>query len=228
MMRDFHVNFVTLGRAKGPVRRHLPESVRKRTMIKVKELRFKVSVELDLSATGDAMKSRRRILAALPLLIVSTFIVPAPARAGDGAPFGARDPVVCASTQPPATGAPSPAQVRQYVACGYERMKGSGSLAELYLTENVTVEIGAGRPFEFGDGQGDVDVKLPIYPIRGSLTYYRCYPLNSAHPPGQSCKKVEWPHAAGQCYKTTFGDWKCYMTDTATSQTVAGYYPAPR
>jgi len=163
-------------------------------------------------------------LAAAALLIG----LPAAAQTGVGAPFGARDPKTCASTAAPAHGAPSAEQARLYVMCGFEHAKGSGSLGELYLTDAVTVQVGKGRPFEYGDGQGDIDVKAAVIPIRGAMTYYRCYPISSGHPNGQSCKKTEWPKAEGECYRTSFGDWRCYMTDTVSAKADTGYFGAPR
>ena len=148
--------------------------------------------------------------------------------AGVGAPYGARDPLHCASTKAPASGAPSAEQVKAYFISAFEREKSSGRLGELYLTADVKVEIGKGRPFESGDGAGDIDTHERVYPIRGSYTYYRCYPLSSAHPAGKSSKKILQPNAEGFCYKTTFGDWRCSMADFHTGKTLDGYFPAPK
>ena len=149
-------------------------------------------------------------------------------KSGVGKNYGARDPLTCKSTKDPEKGPPSADQVRAYFISGFEQEKGTGTLGELYLTENVKVEIGKGRPFEQGDGSGDVDVHELIYPIRGSYTYYRCYPVNSVHPLGKNSVKVEQPKAEGLCYKTTFGDWKCTMADFHTGKSLDGYFPAPK
>ncbi len=146
---------------------------------------------------------------------------------GTGAAFGARDPYSCRAGGSQLKGAPTAVQVQAMVTCAWERATGNGSLAELYLTENVKVQIGKSRPFERGDGSGNVDVNQPVYPIRGSFSYYRCYPVNSAHPSGQNCKKTEQPNAEGLCFKTTFGDWKCTMSDIQTRVNVPGYVAAP-
>ena len=119
-------------------------------------------------------------------------------------------------------------QARAYFISGYEMEKGTGTLGELYLTEDVKLEIGKGRPFDRADGSGDADVTELVYPVRGSYTYYRCYPISSAHPEGKNCKKIVCPKAEGICYKTSFGDWKCVMADIRTSKTVDGYFPPPK
>jgi hypothetical protein len=147
---------------------------------------------------------------------------------GVGAKYGARDPFTCKSTKQPLQGAPSAEQAKAYLIGRFEKETGTGTLGQLYLTENVKLEIGKGRPFEQGDGSGDADVSELVYPIRGSFTYYRCYPINSVYPVGQSCKKIESPNAEGFCYKTTFGDWRCSMVDIQTSKTLDGYFPAPK
>jgi len=147
---------------------------------------------------------------------------------GVGTRYGGRDPLKCKSTKEPTQGAPSAEQARAYMISGFEHEKGSGTLGELYLTEDVKVEVGKGRPFEQEDGSGDADIHELVYPVRGSYTYYRCYPISSAHPEGQSSVKVECPNAEGICYKTSFGDWKCSMADFHTSKTADGYFHAPK
>ena len=150
------------------------------------------------------------------------------AKQGVGAKYGARDPLTCASTKQPEHGAPSAEQARAYLISGLEHEKGSGTFGELYLTENVKLDIGKGRPYDHPEGGNDIDTHALVYPVRGSYTYYTCYPISVTHPAGKSCKKVELPNAAGICYKTTFGDWKVLMTDITTRSVVSGYFPAPK
>ena len=147
---------------------------------------------------------------------------------GVGAPFGARDPLHCDSTKEPASGAPSSEQVKAYFISGFEHAKGTGTLAELYLAEDVKVEIGKGRPFESGDGSGDIDTHELVYPIRGSYNWYLCYPITSVNTAGKNCVKFGQPNAEGLCYKTTFGDWRCSMSDIQTRKTFPGYFAAPK
>ena len=147
--------------------------------------------------------------------------------AGVGAKYGARDPYKCASYKAPEKGAPTAGQVRAYVIGQREYETGTGNDAVLYLTDNVTVEIGKGRPFERGDGSDDIDTSEMVYPIRGTMTVYTCYPISKAHVEGKNCKKVEFPKAEGLCYKTTFGDWKCSLMDVQHRKVYGGYFPPP-
>ena len=146
---------------------------------------------------------------------------------GVGAKYGSRDPYKCPSAKTPEKGAPTAAQVRAYIIGQREYETGTGNDAVLYLTDNVTAEIGKGRPFEKGDGSDDIDTAELVYPIRGTITIYTCYPINIAHPAGKNCKKVEFPKAEGLCYKTTFGDWKCSLMDVQHRKVYGGYFPPP-
>ena len=147
-------------------------------------------------------------------------------KSGVGAKYGARDPLILVSKKEPLTGAPSAEQARAYMISCWECEKG-GFAPELYLTENVKLEISKGRPATADDGQTGIDVKEPVYDVQGSYTYYRCYPINLAHPKGKNCDKIELPNASGVCYKTTFGEWKCYMGDVRTGKSLTGYFPPP-
>lgn len=59
----------------------------------------------------------------------------------------------------------------------------------------------------------EIDVKFPLYPIRGSFTKYQCKDPKTDYIkiPGKTCNRTENPDAKGYCYKTTFGDWSCNM-----------------
>lgn len=152
-------------------------------------------------------------------------------QAGVGAKYGARDPRTCASRTVPARGAPSPAQVAQYMACGHEKELGGA----LYLLDQVQVTgVAAGRPYNrFEDrNMGDVDVRVPVYAIRGSYTEYSCSAVwnassdRAAHA-GSNCVAYAHPHATGLCNKDTFGDWHCSMSDRNAPEPVR-YLPPPR
>ena len=149
-------------------------------------------------------------------------------KAGSGATFASRDIYTCNPEKAQMKGPPNSQQAEALVMCSWEKVTGSGTLSNAYLTENVVVQVGSGRPYEYGDGSGDADVKQAVYPIRGSFVYDRCFPINSAYPAGKSCKKIEHPNASGICYKTNFGDWKCQMSDGSTYHQDPGYFPAPR
>ena len=129
--------------------------------------------------------------------------------------YGTRDPRTCTNTNAPARGAITAALAKQYLICQAEKVSGS----ELYLVENVTVEVGGGRPYnpQSDINYQEIDVKVPIYPIRGSYTQYQCikeYPdPGTLYNVGKNCGVFEHRKATGSCYKTTFGDWRCNMFD---------------
>ncbi len=128
--------------------------------------------------------------------------------------YGTRDPRTCENMKAPAKGAPSAALAAKYVICEIEKVSGP----YLYLVENVKVEVGGGRPYNPNSDINvpEINVKFPIYSIRGSLTKYQCYEVNpnfTVSAPSKNCTRYEEPKAKGDCYKTTFGDWRCYMTD---------------
>jgi hypothetical protein len=130
--------------------------------------------------------------------------------------YGSRDPRTCEDTKAPARGAITAALALKYLNCQMEYVSGSG---DLYLVENVKVEVGGGIPYAAIMGQrslSEIDVKHPVYPIRGSLLRYQCQNrLTAARVPDANCTTYNEPKATGYCYKTTFADWRCYMNDPA-------------
>ena len=143
---------------------------------------------------------------------------------GIGAKYGSRDPITCADSKSPKTGAPSAAQAAQYVICSSEH-----EINDLYLVENVTVQVGKGRPYNIREDINfpDIDTKFPVYPIRGSLTKYNCdvVYLDRSNL-NRNCSVYNQPNAKGACYKDSFGDWHCAMTD-ASGQLIAENQPPP-
>ena len=138
--------------------------------------------------------------------------------------YGTRDAQTCKDMKAPVKGAPTAALAKQYVICDIEKVSGP----YLYLVENVTVEVGGGRPYNPNADINvpEINVRLPIYSIRGSLTKYQCYEVNpnfTVSAPGKNCSRYEEPKAKGDCYKTTFGDWRCTMTDL--SNTNENWFP---
>ena len=151
-----------------------------------------------------------------PLIVVLTLAatIPAGAQAGNGAKYGSRDPKPC----PPAnfSSAPSAAQAIQLFACATEKDTGD----TLFLVGNVQVQVAsASRPIQSGDSYNDIDPHKPVYPIRGSFTWYSCrkqFNIDASHTNvGKNCSTLQQPHAQGICYKSTFGDWTCKMTDNS-------------
>lgn len=156
-------------------------------------------------------KSLRLVVVGLVGLIVGTGAMVA--QAGSGVPFATRDPHTCPNTKQPVSGPISATQARLYVMCEADHIL-SGYM---YLAENVTVEVGKGRPFNpLSEGfVKDIDVNAPVYPIRGSFLDYQCsvsrgFPIENV---GKNCNLTERPHAKGICYKSSFGDWACSMRD---------------
>ncbi len=132
---------------------------------------------------------------------------------GVGAKFGSRDPYACASTVAPKSGPISAALASQYFTCGFEHINEDGYL---FLAEHATVQVGRGVPFrEAGLYEtGNIDPNGKVYAIRGSYDQYLCTPLSRyGAVRGHNCAAWHETHATGYCYRTTFGDWKCNMSD---------------
>ena len=72
------------------------------------------------------------------LVLSIACVMPVLAQQGVGKLYGPRIPLVCASTEERARGAPSPALAAQYMRCSVEKKSG----AYLMLMGNVKVEIG--------------------------------------------------------------------------------------
>ncbi len=149
---------------------------------------------------------------------------------GVGTKYGSRNPWTCPSSKVPEKGPPTAAQARAYFIAMNEHEKLDGGIEQiLVLMEDVTIEVGKGRPFAPGDGtKDDFDPTELVYPVRGGYTTVTCHALNTVYLTGKNCTKFEQPHAEGLCYRNAFGDWKVLMLDVATSKTVPGWFPAPR
>jgi len=135
-----------------------------------------------------------------------------------GNKYGTRDPQTCADKKAPARGAITAALALKYLICEHEKVSGG----YLYLVENVTVQVGGGIPFNPNANLNvpDIDVRFPLYSIRGSLIRYQCNPANPLFDhsaPGKNCQKTIMPKASGSCYRTTFGEWRCYMSDNSNN-----------
>lgn len=128
--------------------------------------------------------------------------------------YGSREPRTCDDTKTPTKGAITAALALKYLNCQMEYLAGGG---DLYLVEDVKVQVGGGIPYSAIMGQrslSEIDTKYPVYPIRGSLLRYQCMNrLTAARNPDANCNTSNEPKATGYCYKTTFGDWRCYMND---------------
>ncbi len=140
-------------------------------------------------------------------------------RAGIGAAYGAREPVVCASRSEPERGKLTTAQAAQHLKCTTEGVA-DGSL---YLLEDVDVTaVDDGEAFD-ENYFTDIDTSHLVYPIRGSLVRYECRRQRDNNV-GTNCVSHVEVNASGYCYKTTAGDWDCNMADLV-QQTTAGVPP---
>jgi len=89
----------------------------------------------------------------------------------------------------------------------------------LFLVANVSVQVGAGRPFMMGtDDTGDntdegIDPHFTVYPIRGSFENWSCKPIGDTWLAGKNCSRIPMPHATGICFMSSFREWHCNMTD---------------
>ncbi len=128
--------------------------------------------------------------------------------------YGSREPRTCEDTTAPAKGAITAALALKYLNCQMERVSGG----DLYLVENLnSVQVGGGIPYAAIMGQrslSEIDVKHPVYPIRGSYLKYQCR-IEYTGTPDTNCSTYNQPKATGYCYKTTFADWRCHMSDSA-------------
>lgn len=147
---------------------------------------------------------------------------------GLGAKFQARDPYACSSTVEPKSGAISADLARQYLICKIEQVNGAGLL---FLIENVKVEVGksAGKARDVLIINHDADPDGLIYPIRGSYDQYICFAVDHGlHSSGQNCSVTHETKATGDCHRTSFGDWSCYMNGSGPSFNLRpppGYIP---
>lgn len=161
--------------------------------------------------------------AAAALLMLA--MLPSHAQQGVGAKYGSRDPQKCASTKAAGNGRHSASIVKEAVLCANERIVGG----VLYLVEDLKIDVSTkGRPFNrANDLMPEIDVTVPIYPIRGSYVRYQCNPVDNQilKNAGKNCNRYLQPQASGLCSTTTFGDWKCSFMDLNNREQEAGVPP---
>ena len=119
--------------------------------------------------------------------------------------YQGRAPRQCTSVTTP----PSVSQATAMVQCWSDAVSAFG----LFLYQDVKLQIGASRPYlNTSDSYlPQIDPTAIVYPIRGSYTSYACRGINNLVPAGKQCSRQAVPQAMGMCWKTSFGDWKCYM-----------------
>lgn len=143
--------------------------------------------------------------------------LPAHGQESVGTKFGSRDPRTC----PTRSAALSPVTAKQYFICDSEYTVGPNASGEsIYLVSDVMVELGNPRAFNpntdaFGFAASNaIDPSQLVVPIRGSFNNWVCGKLGEINAsPGKSCNLTPNPKAVGMCFKSSFGDWHCMMTD---------------
>jgi hypothetical protein len=162
---------------------------------------------------------KRIVSVAVVLLVLAGQM--AHAQQGIGKTYGSREPQTCDAKKAPSTGAPSGDEAKYYVTCHAEHI----SSGDLFLVSDVKVEVSKGRPFNARtDSMAGIDPVQPVFDIRGSFTGYLCEPLGKmigakmyGPAAGKNCRAHDEPNATGICYKDTFGDWHCQMSDVAAA-----------
>jgi hypothetical protein len=127
-------------------------------------------------------------------------------------------PRTCASRKNPTKGAPTLAQAKAYFICGSELSSTGVGADSVTIVRNVQMEMSS-KPIFVNAANVDnvreaisssrenitVDVKKPLYPIRGSLASYTCGVKSS------TCLEYIIVGAKGFCFVDDFGDWHCKM-----------------
>jgi len=121
------------------------------------------------------------------------------------AAYQGRAPRQCTNVTKP----PSVSQATAMVQCWSDAVNALG----LFLYQDVKVQIGTVRPYLLTSDSylPQIDPTATVYPIRGSYTYYACRGINNLVPAGQQCTRSPVPQAMGMCWKTSFGDYKCFL-----------------
>jgi len=133
--------------------------------------------------------------------------------------YGSRAPRTCAKvTSPPSVGIAA-----VLVQCTMETDSAFG----VGLVQDVKIDMGKSRKFVYQTDAGlpGIDLDAQVYPLQGNYTAYLCRTINNMSPAGANCVKTLMTNAAGWCYKTSFGNYKCRMQG-GQSQMVMGQ-PAP-
>jgi hypothetical protein len=130
--------------------------------------------------------------------------------------YGTRDPRVCAKAASTSKTI-SAAEAAASVSCNGEYELGNQSL---FLLEDVKVTfIGKGqRPNPNAVSYPTLpDLSSLAYPIQGSFKKYQCGEPDLS-PPGKSCRLYVHANAKGECYKDTFQQWHCGMSDQSVGR----------
>ncbi len=163
------------------------------------------------------------MLTTVAMFVVLSASVSVFAQDGIGKKYNSRDPRPCSET-PSKTKAPTNAEAVASVICNSEHEAG---IETLYLVDEVKVtQIGKGTPYKPGAyaNISDIDLDYLIYPIRGSYKKYQCT-LSDGKTPEKSCLLSDETKADGNCYKNTFGEWKCGLSDITVKDSIKVFPP---
>jgi hypothetical protein len=125
--------------------------------------------------------------------------------------FQARNPRLCRTVTTP----PTPEEAQALVQCAWESHSTTGGMnPSLALVTDLQVRMSSPRPFKMElNNPVDVDTSGKVYDLRGQGTSWTCSPVGGVYTAGQNCARYEAdPRGVGECWHTTFGDWKCEMT----------------
>jgi hypothetical protein len=148
------------------------------------------------------------------LMLLGMIAVAVPAHAGMSELYGTREPYQCGPFTEIAGSTPTAEEALAIFVCEYERDP-IGIASKLFLLEDVSIQVGKGRPFGQSSDYNlrDADTSLEVFPIRGTATRIQCGEINSRNQ-GANCAETP-SRAEGTCYRNTFGEWSCpmFMTD---------------
>lgn len=133
-----------------------------------------------------------------------------------GKRYGSREPHTCANRKEPVHGSLTSAQAAQYAVCAFEKNEGD-------FAENVKLQLSKSHMINAaGVVDPKTDLSQPVYDIRGTFDAYSCVPLGDVlGQPGKNCKHYFAANATGLCYKDTFGEWNCVMSDPAAAMSAS-------
>ena len=135
--------------------------------------------------------------------------------------FRTRAARTCAKVQ----SRPTLSQIPALVQCGME----TETSDNIFLYEDIVVSIGTMRPYTVYDSRLEsIDPKASLLPIRGTMVQYESGAISQiVGNTGKNCTRSEQPLAEGVCWKTSFGDWRCYMSDAKSPMGTGGQPPPP-
>lgn len=123
------------------------------------------------------------------------------------AKFATRGPRTCRQV----TNTPTTAQMPALIQCNFEYETSSA----IALMTDIRVQAGGLRAYNgiMDANAGGIDTSARVMPIRGSMVQWNC--TTAKFNPGHNCSRINKTQAEGKCWKTTFGDWKCGMSDSS-------------